>query len=204
MKQYPSISPVIDGSVPIIAFDKLDGSNIRAEWSRKRKCFYKFGRRNGLLDGTNPLLLRAEPLIRDSYEDSLRRILTDMKCERAVCFFEFYGPRSFAGNHHEDDEHKVTLFDVSIHKQGMLSPSEFIRLFGDVGIPGVLYKGVVDHEIKTLVHTSLLPGVTFEGVVCKSNVVRKGQPVMFKVKSDAWLERLKGTCMSDEEFLQRA
>ena len=43
MKQYPTIPKTIQ-SIDIIAFDKLDGSNIRAEWNPK-KGFYKFGSR---------------------------------------------------------------------------------------------------------------------------------------------------------------
>lgn len=42
MKQYDSIPKwcTEDFGKPIIAFDKLDGSNIRAEWNQKQ-CFYK-------------------------------------------------------------------------------------------------------------------------------------------------------------------
>jgi hypothetical protein len=47
MKTYPSISRDIVGQ-PIYAFDKLDGSNIRAEWSKKNG-FHKFGSRD--MDG---------------------------------------------------------------------------------------------------------------------------------------------------------
>lgn len=203
MKQYPSISPSVDRSVPIIAFDKLDGSNIRAEWSRKRKSFYKFGRRHGLLDGTNPLLLKAEPLIRDSYEDVLGHILTELRCERAVCFFEFYGPRSFAGSHHEDDEHRVTLFDVNIHKQGMMQPTRFLKLFGHLRIPAVLHRGLLDEETENNIRHGTLPGMTLEGVVCKSDVLSNRQPIMFKVKSTQWYNMLVSLCGSYDEYLSR-
>jgi hypothetical protein len=40
MKEYPSIDREIRFGEPIYAFDKLDGSNIRAEWNKKRK-FWK-------------------------------------------------------------------------------------------------------------------------------------------------------------------
>ena len=45
MKQYETIPYYGDYLGPdIIAFDKIDGSNLRFEWSRKRG-FYKFGTR---------------------------------------------------------------------------------------------------------------------------------------------------------------
>lgn len=46
MITYPSLDYYFDyPEIYIYAFDKLDGSNIRFEWSRKRG-FYKFGTRN--------------------------------------------------------------------------------------------------------------------------------------------------------------
>jgi len=44
MKSYPSIPGKHTNGIPLTVFDKLDGSNIRAEWSKKRG-FYKFGTR---------------------------------------------------------------------------------------------------------------------------------------------------------------
>lgn len=58
MKTYPTISgltPKIRALVegcPVYLFRKEDGSNIRAEWN-PNKGFYKYGRRNGLLDDSN-------------------------------------------------------------------------------------------------------------------------------------------------------
>ncbi len=43
MKTYQSIEHTVSHDIPVIVFDKLDGSNIRAEWNRKQKKFYKFG-----------------------------------------------------------------------------------------------------------------------------------------------------------------
>jgi hypothetical protein len=36
MKQYPSIDATVRRGILVYAFDKLDGSNIRAEWDRKK------------------------------------------------------------------------------------------------------------------------------------------------------------------------
>ena len=51
MKQYPKI--LYFDQAPIneqcYAFDKIDGSNFRAEWSKKRG-WYKFGTRNTMIN----------------------------------------------------------------------------------------------------------------------------------------------------------
>jgi hypothetical protein len=84
MKDYPSIPAagfLLARSTgwpgrPFVAFDKLDGSNIRAEWDRK-KGWGLFGSRKRLLDAGHPLLGQAIGLIRDGYGDGLARVLVD-------------------------------------------------------------------------------------------------------------------------------
>lgn len=201
MKQYPTISKQVQNT-PIIAFDKLDGSNIRAEWTRKNG-FAKFGRRHGLLDHTNPILLRAPELILNTYGEELARIFRAQRWEKAVAFFEFYGPSSFAGLHEEGEQQVVTLIDVDVYKKGMLEPRSFLKLFRDsVPIPDVVHEGKANSDFVRAVQDGTHPGVTFEGVVCKGARI-KNRPVMFKVKSRAWLDRLKVHCKGDEELFQK-
>jgi hypothetical protein len=215
MKTYTSIPHMtppgrkkneIHTALNITAFDKPDGSNIRAEWHPKRG-FYKFGSRKCLIDGTHEQLGKAVTLVQDTYADELGRIFKDQRWNKSVvCFFEFYGPRSFAGNHHEDDDHKVTLFDVSPHKQGMIPPRDFIKLFADVGIPSVLYRGIADDGFVASVENSTLDGMTLEGVVCKAanpNGKKTSQPIMFKIKSKNWLNMLREFVNYDEALFQR-
>lgn len=193
MRQYPSIDRAIRKKLPIIAFDKLDGSNVRVEWTPK-KGWVKFGRRHGLLDSSNPLLEQKVPkLILDKYGDELARIFRQQRWRRAVPFFEFYGPSSFAGNHDPDEEHTVTLLDVIVFQKGLLEPRTFLDLFGHLDVPGVVYRGRVGNELQQTIFEGALPGVTFEGVVCKGAKV-KNRPVMFKVKSKAWYDRLRTRC----------
>ena len=77
MKEYPAIlaaGHLLAQSAadylgrPFVAFDKLDGSNIRAEWDRQRG-WHLFGSRRRLLDATQPLLGQAIQLILDNYGD---------------------------------------------------------------------------------------------------------------------------------------
>lgn len=66
MKEYLSIPREIRFGIPAYVFDKLDGSNIRAEWNKK-KGFHKFGSKNRLI-GTDQLFLpEAIPIIKSKY-----------------------------------------------------------------------------------------------------------------------------------------
>ena len=202
MKTYPSIDRKPHyGSGYTYVFDKLDGSNIRAEWARKTG-FTKFGRRNGLLDDTNPVLKEAIGIFQAKYADDLARIFKDQRWMKAIAFLEFHGPNSFAGNH-PDEPHDLTLFDVAADKKGILEPREFIRTFDSVPHAALLHQGPFNHIIEEQVKTSTLPGMTFEGVVVKSTYVSPGLPLMFKIKSQAWLDKLRGHCHGDEQMFER-
>lgn len=197
MKQYPTIGSFISHDVDVHAFDKLDGSNVRAEWSKKRRGFYKFGSRNQLLDPADPVLGPAVELIREKYGDGLSRAFERQGYESAVCFFEFLGPSSFAGQHVVDEPHDVVLFDIAPYKKGLLSPNEFEAVAGTVPRVERLYFGRVDGTFERHVRDGTLPGMTFEGVVCKA------EGVAFKLKSRAWLDRLREKCGSDAMLFTR-
>lgn len=203
MKHYPSISKEIRHDIYIYAFDKKDGSNIRAEWNAK-KGFYKFGTRNELIDEKTMPFGRAIPLIREKYEEDLTMVFKEQGWKDALCFFEFWGASSFAGNHNFEEKMDVTLIDVNPYKEGILTPTEFIRLFGHLDIPKVCYEGHVTPELFDKVKQSTLKGMTFEGVVCKgANDKLTKMPIMFKIKSKAWLEKLKDFCKDDIKLFEK-
>lgn len=193
MKSYPEISYDIVSTVPVYAFDKLDGSNIRAEWSRK-KGFWKFGTRRRLLDNSDPMLGDAPILIKEKYEDDLSEAFYKNKWGRVLCFFEYWGENSFAGNH-EDEEHTVTLIDINPYKKGILPPSEFLKVTAGLELPAWLYRGRVTADFIRKVRNSELEFMTFEGVVCKG--VKRKQLIMFKIKSRAWIEAVKNRFSED-------
>lgn len=205
MKSYPSIETEIrDGEYYV--FDKLDGSNIRAEWSRKHKGFTKFGSRNVLLDETNQILGPAIPLIKAKYEKVLTEIFISERFEKATCFFEFFGPNSFAGNHEPQDEKNVVLFDIDVFKQGILDPKEFLDLFKDTGVDHakLLYHGNLTKDFIESVRNGTLEGMTFEGVICKARRQKKfNAPDMIKIKSTSWLEKLKDKYKDDIGMFER-
>jgi len=188
MKSYPEIKYKIDGNISIYAFDKLDGSMIRAEWTTK-KGFWKFGTRRRLLN-ENEFLGKAIGLIREKYEEDLSKIFYDNKYGKVICFFEFWGEHSFAGQHDENEDHTVTLIDVNPYKKGILPPWMFINLFGRLDIPNLVYQGKVNNTFVEKIRAGTVKGMTFEGVVCKG--MKKKVVVMFKLKSRKWIERVKG------------
>jgi hypothetical protein len=203
MKSYPSITKDVRQDIYIYAFDKLDGSNMRAEWNSK-KGFYKFGTRTQLTDEKTMPFGRAIPLIKDKYEQDLAMVFEEHKWRDAICFFEYWGPSSFAGTHNFEEEMTVTLIDVNPYKEGILPPTEFIKYFGHLDIPKVLYEGHVSTELFDKVKQSTLSGMTGEGVVCKgANDKKTKMPVMFKIKSQAWLDRLRAYCKGDEALFNK-
>lgn len=203
MKEYPSISKEIRGDIPIFAFDKLDGSNIRAEWSKKQG-FYKFGTKTRLLGPDDPVLGSAIDLICQTYGDGLGQVFSKKKYDRVICFFEYYGSKSFAGQHDISEPHQVTLFDVNPYKQGIMEPNAFIDTFGHLGIPKVLYYGNANSFFVEDVRSRKLEGMTFEGVICKAKNDKKTvMPIMFKIKSLEWCTRLREHCKGDEHLFNQ-
>lgn len=200
MKTYPSITHKISDH-QIYAFDKLDGSNIRAEWSRKNG-FHKFGSRKRLIDKSTEVFGESIDLILEKYSENLSKIFRDQRWQKAIAFFEFHGPNSFAGNHDPEDKKTVTLFDVAADKKGLLEPVVFLKLFKDVDTASMLYHGKANETFVSEVKESKLEGMTFEGVICKGKYQSPGLPLMFKVKNQAWFEKLRSYCKDDEELFK--
>lgn len=211
MKSYPSI-PTVWPSISTsrkkkdqfrfnaswIGFDKLDGSIIRAEWSKK-KGFYKFGRKHGLLDHSNPVLLEASSLVERNY-GFLSDTFGKKGWPRVVAFFEFLGKNSFAGSH-EDEEHSVHLIDLAIYRKGLLDPEELAAM----NVPGasqVVHRGIVSFPLLMEIHHGELEGVTLEGVVFK-RTNEKGRREMFKTKSHTWYTKLHKKVDGDPELYER-
>lgn len=202
MKAYPSIQREYMKDTPIYAFDKLDGSNIRVEWSAKRG-FYKFGTKTQLIDKTSPRFGEAVDLFINKYERDLVKIFEKQRWQNVVCFCELYGENSFAGSHKADEPRDIILFDVSIN-DAILDPRDFLNCFEEVHIPKLLYRGKANEDFIKSVHFSELEGMTFEGVVCKGPWNKKrNMPWMFKVKSNAWIEKLKGYCNGNMDLMAR-
>jgi hypothetical protein len=200
MKQYPSISKITKDHIPnmpFICFSKKDGSQIRGEYNPKRG-FYKFGTRHELIDHNSKPFGQAISLVKNKYENDIGIICKAKKWESVICFFEFWGEQSFAGNHNFDEPMDVTLFDAAPYKRGILPPKEFIAHFGYLDIPQICYNGIITPEVFDLIKQSKLPNIGNEGIVAKGE--EDNHPIMFKIKTQAWLDKLKTYCKDDEKL----
>lgn len=200
MQTYPSIGTIV-ANQHIFAFDKLDGSNIRAEWTRK-SGFSKFGTRTRLLDPNERPLGEAIELFQEKYSDVLSELFRKERFDKATAFFEFHGPSSFAGIHAEE-AHDVTLFDIHIYKRGLLPPREFLKLTKYVETAELLYEGKPTSEFIQKVRSGDLKRMAFEGVVCKGSLDNRGQVTAFKLKSEAWLTAVKAKYGHDKKLLEQ-
>ncbi len=201
MKSYPSIEKRFAKKETYYFFDKLDGSNIRAEWSKK-KGFYKFGSRTQLIDETHPLLGESIKLIKEK-EAEFSAIAKKQKIDRFIGFFEFFGENSFAGSH-EDEAHKVVLIDFNIHKKGFMPPKDFVSTFEDteIEIPKLLHIGKATQDFMESIWDGSLEGMTFEGVIGK-RMTGKTSHDYFKIKNKAWLDKLKDKCNGNQALFNR-
>lgn len=190
MKQYPRIPHYDKGLFGsyIYAFDKKDGSNIRAEFNYKRG-WYKFGTRNTMIDELNPQFGEAVKIFLKKYSESLPKIFKEKypNTESFVVFFEYLGENSFAGLHIETDIKDVILFDISLYKKGFISPKDFINNFGNLDIPRIVYQGEYNMELIQNIRDNIFN--LKEGVICKG--VHRDEVWMTKIKCDSWLLKLK-------------
>jgi hypothetical protein len=205
MKAYQSIPrladflPTVQLGIPCIAFYKYDGSNIRAEWNKK-KGWYKFGTRTRLLDKTVPVFGDAITLFNDTLADGIEKVLVDKyNSYNATVYMEFFGPHSFAGRHEvetlkyigfdveNNDPKELVLFDVNVYKQGMLGPEKFISDFGHLKSAQVVYEGKLTQQFIQDVMDGKYP--VKEGVICKGGDRHKLW--MCKVKTSEYLTELK-------------
>jgi hypothetical protein len=197
MKSYPRIQYFNQGlfGENIYAFDKLDGSNIRAEWNPKRG-WYKFGTRNNMIDERDLQFGEAVTLFLNKYGDSLPKVFRTNKSykriESFVVFAEYVGEKSFAGRHIDGDPKDIILFDVDQYKHGFVTPKNFVEDFGHLHIPDVIYQGpyTMDfvQDIRNNKH-NLKEGVIVKGVFKTKN--QKDEVWMVKVKTSEWLQKVK-------------
>ena len=201
MIEYPSI--INSSKAPrkqMIAFEKLDGSNIRVKYTSK-KGFCLFGSRTQLIDETQPTLGGVVKYFNDNCKEPLEELFKKYypKEQEMEVFGEYVGPNSFAGFHTDPlDKMKFFLFDIMLIRKGrneFLSPQEFIKLTSKlnyVETPRVVYEGSLSDDFIARVRADEFS--TFEGVVCKGREksgAYRGGVWMCKVKTNTYLQMLK-------------
>lgn len=195
MVEYPSISSSSKSPRQhCIAFEKYDGSNIRVKYTKK-KGFNLFGSRTQLFDKSHPLLGEAIDIFYKQFDDALVDLIEDnWPNEREViAFFEFFGEKSFAGNHEKNDPKSLVLFDLMIgHKnRKFLLPQDFVNFTAPlkIEIPKVIYNGNLNDQFIQDVREGKYN--VFEGVVCKGTKrtgAARGNVWMAKIKTKKYLE----------------
>ena len=197
MIEYPIILP--SSKAPrehCIAFEKIDGSNIRVKYTNK-KGFHLFGSRTQLFDKGHPFLGEAVSVFYRDYETPLVDLIEEyFPDEREViAFLEFFGPNSFAGWHEKTDPKTLMLFDLMIgHKnRKFLLPQEFVKLCqSKMPIPRIIYEGNLTDQFIQDVRDSKYD--VFEGVVCKGTLKtgsHRGGMWMAKIKTQKYLDLLR-------------
>jgi len=192
MKSYPSIPRSTGQSFvefDAFVFDKLDGSNLRFQWSRKAG-WYKFGTRTRLFDARDPDFSEALPLFALEFAEPLEGIARQQRWEQLTVFAEFYGADSFAGIHQAGDSKQLSIIDVAPYGKGLLPPRDFLKLIAtQVATPTFLGKIRWTRGFVERVRAGEVSDITFEGVVGKAEG-RQGL-VMAKAKTQAWLDRVR-------------
>jgi hypothetical protein len=183
------------------AFEKLDGTNLHWDWDRDFG-WHAFGTRRdsfnltadgiGTFVAAHPELAGAPAVFDATLAAGLEAVFRDHEAYQQFpafqVFTEYLGPNSFAGKHRADDPKQTVLIDVRAEGYGFLGPEAFVRDFGHLPTPRVVYRGKPTGAFLEAVRSGRY-GVA-EGVVVKGGT--GGADVwMAKVKTTAYLERLK-------------
>ena len=195
---YPKIPDTLDCPLKqCVAFEKYDGTNIHfvlepyAGWMDFGTRRDRFPLNNG---GVNKFE-QAHPELAglDNFWDQdakLEFFLMDhpkySKAKEIIVFAEYFGAKSFAGSHQDDDAMKFVIIDVQVDGQ-ILPPEEFIEEFGQFNIARVIFKGKFTGQLFVDVRKGKYD--VKEGVVVKGMVDKK--VYMAKIKTDTYLQRLK-------------
>lgn len=177
-----------------LAFEKLDGTNLHFWWDRDFG-WHAFGTRRDRFNLTeqgiaefsqaHPELSEVAAVFYATLADGLATALAEHG--EATAFCEFLGDRSFAGQHRVDEPKRLILFDIALPDEVFVEPEAFVRDFGHLPTPRVVYRGKLTGQFTDDVRKGKF-GVA-EGVVCKG--LKGGWRC--KVKTDAYRLRLQAT-----------
>ena len=148
-------------------------------------------------NAAHPGLEDAALIFLDSLADPLTNVLRTHNfydSSEIIAFTEYLGPNSFAGKHKTGDPKQLVLFDIEV-ATGFLAPDLFVEHFADLPIARVVYRGKLTGKFTTEVREGRFDVV--EGVVCKGGTT--GDTWMVKIKTNAYMDRLKESFASDWE-----
>jgi hypothetical protein len=203
VKDYPHILNCSGQSFRAVSgahvFDKLDGNNIRAEYSRKQN-WHKFGTRTQRIDHTDKVLGGVLAVFMAQQSEALTKMARDERCERVTVFGEYYGEKSFVGIHQPDaeDPKKYTVFDISPYPQDViLGPKQFLKLAEKYHFDTPRYHGQFNWTRGFM--TEVWEGrvdCAFEGVVGKA--AERDELILVKAKTKGWIEKVRAQYTPEE------
>ena len=164
-----------------------------------------------MFDSSSEIFGTSIDLFLNKYGDALEKVFKKEKhfrhVQNIVVFCEWFGAKSFAGNHKPWDKKDIVMFDVNLHKKGLMGPKEFLGYFGHLDIAEVVYQGnfgtqlvenvrngQIDIESKYEVRSEIP-----EGIICKGG---KGHDLwMCKIKTAEYMNCLLYTSPSPRDGL---
>ena len=196
MKSYPSIKRYradrylnFEGDT----FAKLDGSNLRFEWNKKQGWF-RFGSRRRLLETTHPIFGMAMEMFQSQLAETFEQLAARKNWSSIMVFCEFWGEKSFAGEHQSEDPKFLTPIDVAIYKKGLMPSSEFVKELNDQVDLHYLGHLIWNEALVEAVENSSLPGMAFEGIIGKNGAGHSRNAI--KLKSKSWIEKVLSQYLS--------
>jgi hypothetical protein len=138
---------------------------------------------------------------KSKYEEIITEIFSKKNIKQCVLFGEYFSANSFAGYLDPNDTYDIIMYDCSIDDQ-LLDQNEYLKIFKYVEKAPIIYEGKPSEPFINKVKNGELKGQTFEGVVCKGALDNRNKPIMFKVKSNAWYEKLKISCNGDQKLFE--
>lgn len=204
---YPKIPSSADYTLKrCIAFEKIDGTNFHFCWNAN-ESWHSFGVRRDCYPFTtagNQEFNQAHPGLGSAgyyFEqvwsaplDAFLRSKERYANAQVICFFEFFGSGSFAGEHRPSDHKELILFDVQVNDT-ILPPKEFLSDFSKFPIAKKVYEGKFNGQFVEDVRNGKFD--VNEGVVIKG--FEKGVYQAAKIKTHAYMERLKAKFGNDWE-----
>ena len=189
-----------------VAFKKYDGTNLHWVWESELG-WYGFGTRRNRYDldemgiaefnEAHPGLEASPSLFWNNFAIPLEKIFREnskYQFPELTVFTEFLGTNSFAGMHEPDEPKDLVLLDVET-PNGMVAPEEFIEDFKDLKIAEVIYRGKATGQFIEDVRRGKYN--VEEGVVCKGVDRQTKEIWMAKIKTNAYMQRLKQTFKND-------
>lgn len=180
-------------------FDKLDGKNIRIEWTKK-KGYIKYGSRHQLCSKDDKVFGPAFKLFDDVLAGKIEDIIKWKKWEDPVTIFcEYWGKESLGGIDKEGDEMYISLIDVNIHRRGFLHPKEFVALidkFSGGEIANFIGRYKFTKEFQESVYRNEIPLISSEGAVGKQQ--ERNLTIRTKIKTDEWKNKIRERFKANE------